>query len=145
MISVLLVTAIVLLDQNSGMPLGFLLPLATFVIPIRLLDHPSGMVELSLFAIGQRQSAQIRLVSVAVAISDRCHGPGTDHAVQLALAAAIRRVILTAMSVTIAVELQLQLQKLAKIGGGGRRRRRVRRQAATGRTRGTGVGVGIRD
>lgn len=53
-ISVLFVTTIVLLDQNGGVPLGLLLPLATLVTPVRLLDHPGGVVELSLLAIGQR-------------------------------------------------------------------------------------------
>lgn len=146
-ISVLLVTAIVLLYENGGVPLGLLLPLTTLVAPVRLLDHPGGMIKLPLFTVRQRQPAEVRLVAVAVGHAsrrDRARDPGADHAVELALAAAVRRVVLAAVAVA-AVQLQLQLQELAEVGGGGRRGRRVRGQAATRRTRGTSLGVGVRN
>lgn len=141
-ISVLFMTAIILLDQNGGVSLGLLLSLATLVAPVRLLDHPSGVIEFPLLAIGQRQSAQIRL---AAAVARSRQGAGTEHAVQSALAAIRRIVCMTVVCIAVAVEVQLQLQKLAEVGRGGRRGRRVRRQATARRTRGTRVGVGVRD
>lgn len=141
MIGVLLVTAIVLLDQNGGVSLGLLLPLTALVAPVRLLDHSGGMIEFPLLAVGQRQPAQIRLAAVAVPGGYR-YRAGTEHTVQLPLAAAGWIVI---ARVAVAVKLQLQLQELAKVGRDGRRGRRVRRQAAARRTGGTGVGVGVRD
>jgi len=131
-ISVLLVTAIVLLNQNGGMSLGLFLPLTTLVASVRLLDHPGGMIELPLFAVRQRQPAQIRLAAVTVAGGDG-HGGGTEHTVQFPLAAA-RRVVLAVACIAVAVELQLQLQELAEVGRDGRRGRRVRCQAAARRT-----------
>lgn len=144
MISVLLVTAIVLLDQNSGVSLGLFLPLTTLVTPVRLLDHPRGVIELPLLAIGQRQPAQIRLTPVAVpdARSRHTDDAGAEHAVELSFAA--RRVILTVATV-VAVELQLQLQKLTEIGRHGRRGRRVWSQATARWARWASFGVSIRD
>lgn len=140
-ISVLFMTAIILLNQNGGVSLGLLLPLTTLVVPVRLLDHPGGVVEFPLLAIGQRQSAQIRL---AAAVARSCQSSGTDHAVQSALATRIVRVTVI-VCVAIAVEMKLQLQKLAEVGRGGRRGRRVRCQAAAGGTRRTRVSIGVRD
>lgn len=138
-ISVLFMTTIVLLDENGSVSLGLLLPLATFVAPVRLLDHPSGVIKLPLFAIGQRQPAQVRLAATVTRCSRQ--GTRTDHAVQPALAAVGR--IICIVCIAVAVEMQLQLQKLAEVSCGGRRRRRVRCQATAGGTRGTGVGVGV--
>lgn len=144
MISVLLVTAIVLLDENGGVPLGLLLPLTTLVAAVRLLNHSGGVIKLPLLAIGQRQPAEIRLVAVA-GRHDRARDAGADHAVEPALAATVRRMVVLTVVAVAAVQLQLQLQELAEVGGGGRRGRRVRGQAATRRTRGTGLGVGVRN
>jgi len=132
-------STIVLLDQNGSVPLGLLLPLTTLVVPVRLLDHPGGVIELPLLAIGQRQPAQIRLAATVTRCSRQ--GTGTEHAVQPALAA-IRRIICI-VCIAVAVEMQLQLQKLAEVSRGGRRGWRVRRQATAGGTRGTGIGIGV--
>ena len=65
MISVLFVPSVILLYEYGSMPLGLLLALSAFVATISLLDHPRGLIKLSLLAIGQAEPAN---VSLAVAV-----------------------------------------------------------------------------
>lgn len=138
-------STIILLDEYSSVSLRFLLPLASLVISVGFLDHSSGVIKLSLLAIGQRQPAQIRFAPVTVPVTSTRHGPANsraDHATKLPVSSA--RIVLAVLTV-IPVELQLQLQELAEVGGRGRRRWRVRREATARWTRWTSIRVSVRD
>ena len=137
-------STIILLDEYSSVSLRFLLPLASLVISVGFLDHSSGVIKLSLLAIGQREPAQIRFAPVTVPVTSTWHGPAnprSDHATELPVSSA--RIVLAVLAV-ISVELQLQLQELAEVGGRRRWRRRVRREATARWTRWTSIRVSVR-
>lgn len=67
-ISALLVSTIILLDENGCVSFGLLLPLTTLVTPIGLLDHSRGMIKFPLLTIGQGQPTEVGLVPIGIPI-----------------------------------------------------------------------------
>lgn len=52
-------STVVLLNKDSSVSLGFLLPLAALVIAISLLDHPGSVVEFALLAVREGEAAEV--------------------------------------------------------------------------------------
>lgn len=102
-VSVLFMPTIVLLDENGGVSLGLLLPLPALVVPVGFLNHSSGVVELPLLPIGERQPAQIGLAPVAAPDTSTCSANSrAKYVTELSISAGIILAV-----VPVAVQLQL--------------------------------------